>query len=53
MINPEDSKIRESGKNPLLDKINEVLTSLESKLKYLKLPDDHPEYKSLKGNCLA
>lgn len=33
----------------LLDKINETLALLESKARYLKVPEDYPEYQSLKG----
>lgn len=49
MSNHEDPNKQEPDKALLLDKINAVLADLGSDAKYLKLPKDCPEYKSLKG----
>ncbi|MDO8569862.1 MAG: hypothetical protein Q7R89_03795 [bacterium] len=49
MINLEDPNNQEPNRNLLLEKINKTLLEMGSKAKYLKLPEDFEEYKSLKG----
>lgn len=49
MNNQEDPNNQEPNKTLLLEKINKALLEIGSKAQYLKVPEDYPEYQTLKG----